>query len=47
MWVPSLSCSNLPLSTSTGSNVTEAFGAQRRVEPKGPLVSLAWVLWED
>ncbi|NXU31065.1 BGAL galactosidase, partial [Thalassarche chlororhynchos] len=26
-----------------GSNVTEAFGAQRRVEPKGPLVSLAWV----
>ncbi|KAL2302264.1 hypothetical protein Nmel_009685, partial [Mimus melanotis] len=37
--VPSLSCSNLPLSTSTGSNVTEAFGAQRHVEPKGPLVN--------
>ncbi|NWR23664.1 BGAL galactosidase, partial [Emberiza fucata] len=27
-----------------GSNVTEAFGAQRRVEPRGPLVSLAWEL---
>ena len=32
-------------STSTGSNVTEAFGAQRWVEPKGPLVSLVWAPW--
>lgn len=39
MGVPALSCSNLPPTTSAGSNVTEAFGAQRRVEPKGPLVS--------
>lgn len=40
MGVPALSCSNLPPTTSADSNMTEAFGAQRRVEPKGPLVSL-------
>uniref|UniRef100_A0A8C5J9J2 Galactosidase beta 1 like n=1 Tax=Junco hyemalis TaxID=40217 RepID=A0A8C5J9J2_JUNHY len=39
MGVPPLSCSNPPLCTSPGSNVTEAFGAQRRVEPRGPLVN--------
>lgn len=38
--VSALSLSNLPPCTSPGSNVTEAFGAQRWVEPKGPLVSL-------
>jgi len=42
MGVPAPSRSNRPPSTSAGSNVTEAFGAQRRVEPKGPLVSLVW-----
>lgn len=25
--------------------MTEAFGAQRQIEPKGPLVSLMWALW--
>lgn len=37
---------SLPCSTSAGSNVTEAFGAQRQVEPKGPLVSLAQGPWQ-
>ncbi|KFP41437.1 Beta-galactosidase, partial [Chlamydotis macqueenii] len=39
MGVPAPSCSNLPSITSTGSNVTEAFGAQRWAEPRGPLVN--------
>lgn len=47
MGIPAPSYPNLPPSNSADSNVTEAFGAQRRVEPKGPLVSLAWVPWGE